>query len=364
MAAAGVSLPNGTVVACLQRHEVPIVHREVQSYFSKNLTLAPGDTVFDVGAHIGLFALEVYLRCQQNVRLYAFEPVAAIFDVLRANVERCCPGDQLKIFAFGLSGNSEPATLAYYPYAPVLSTAYPEEDADLDMAKQAALTNIMHFADAPLALRSLRWVPAGLRAPLVHYSIKRTLRSTPVVCQMQTLSQVVCDHGIERIDFLKIDAEKAELEIFRGIEARDWPKIRQVVVDVHDLDGRLGTMTEMLRAHGLSQIVVDQPPTLTGSNIYSVFARRRQATSPSKRIARAPSSIVSPRPPPAACAGLCLRLPSVDGSTESMPGPRERCAADNPSTLLRGLAAGHLYRLALRFLQLLFGAHQPLRRGV
>jgi hypothetical protein len=43
---------------------------------------------------------------------------------------------------------------------------------------------------------------------------------------------------------------------------------------VHDLDGRLETMTALLREHGLSEIVVDQPPTLTGSNIHSVFARR------------------------------------------------------------------------------------------
>lgn len=274
MAQAGVSLPNGNVVICLQKHEVPIVHREVQSYFSKHLQLTPGDTVFDVGANIGLFALEVYERCLGNVHLYAFEPVAAIFDVLRANMDRYEPSNQLKIFAFGLSSSSEPVAFAYYPEAPVLSTAYPDEDADLAIVKQATLKNIMHFADAPLALRCLRWVPAALRAPLVHHAIKRTLRSRSVVCQMQTLSKVVCDHGIERIDLLKIDAEKAELEIFRGIEARDWPKIQQVVVDVHDLDGRLETMTALLREHGLSEIVVDQPPTLTGSNIHSVFARR------------------------------------------------------------------------------------------
>lgn len=275
MAFAQVLLPNGMAVACLQRHEVPIVHREVQSYFSKGLKLAPGDTVFDVGANIGLFALEVYERCEQNVYLYAFEPVAAIFDVLCANVDRCSPGDQLKVFAFGLSSNSDPVAFAYYPQAPVLSTAYPDEEADLAIVKQAALNNIMHFADAPLALRCLRWVPAVLRAPMMHHAIKRTLRSKGIVCQMQTLSQVVRDHGIERIDLLKIDAEKAELEIFVGIEAEDWPKIQQVVVDVHDLDGRLDTMTALLWEHGLSQIVVDQPPTLRGSNIHSVFARRQ-----------------------------------------------------------------------------------------
>jgi tRNA A58 N-methylase Trm61 len=118
MAVARVSLPNGMVVSCLQRHEVPIVHREVQSYFSKNLKLMPGDTVFDVGANIGLFALEVYERCQGDVRLYAFEPVEAIFNVVRENIERVDSGDRLKIFAFGLSSNSEPAVFAYYPLLP------------------------------------------------------------------------------------------------------------------------------------------------------------------------------------------------------------------------------------------------------
>ena len=275
MAVARVSLPNGMVVSCLQRHEVPIVHREVQSYFSKNLKLMPGDTVFDVGANIGLFALEVYERCQRDVRLYAFEPVEAIFNVLRENIERVHSGDRLKIFAFGLSSNSEPAVFAYFPHAPVLSTAYPDEDADLEIVKEATLNNIMHFAEAPLALRCLRRVPAFLRTPIVHYAIKKTLCSKRVICQMQTLSRVVCDHGIERIDLLKIDAEKAELEIFRGIECHDWAKIRQVVVDVHDLGNRLDTMTSLLRAHGLTEIVVDQPPTLKESNIYSVFAMRQ-----------------------------------------------------------------------------------------
>ena len=92
---------------------------------------------------------------------------------------------------------------------------------------------------------------------------------------METLSQFVSDHGIERIDLLKIDAEKAEFEIFRGIETMDWRKIRQVVVEVHDLDDRLNTMTALLREHGLTEIVVEQPPTLTDSNIYNVFATRQ-----------------------------------------------------------------------------------------
>ena len=73
---------------------------------------------------------------------------------------------------------------------------------------------------------------------------------------------------------LKIDAEKAELEIFRGIEAQDWPKIRQVVVDVHDLDQRLEVMTALLQQYGLREIMVGQPPTLKNSEIFTVHAMR------------------------------------------------------------------------------------------
>ncbi len=92
---------------------------------------------------------------------------------------------------------------------------------------------------------------------------------------MQTVSQFLRDHGIARIDLLKVDAERAELEIFRGIKPHDWPKIQQVVVDVHDLDHRLEVMKAMLHQHGLTKIEVDQPPTLKHSKIYTVYAMRR-----------------------------------------------------------------------------------------
>ena len=44
----------------------------------------------------------------------------------------------------------------------------------------------------------------------------------------------------EKIDLLKIDVEKGELEVLNGIEDADWPRIHQIVMEVHDLDGRVG----------------------------------------------------------------------------------------------------------------------------
>lgn len=52
-----VTLPNGMIVSCLQKHDVPFISMEVQSYFSCVVRLPPGDTAFDAGANIGLFSL-------------------------------------------------------------------------------------------------------------------------------------------------------------------------------------------------------------------------------------------------------------------------------------------------------------------
>ena len=50
------------------------------------------------------------------------------------------------------------------------------------------------------------------------------------------------------------------------------PRFQQMVVEVHDLDRRLGTITQLLLEQGLTQITVEQPATLRSSNIYTVFA--------------------------------------------------------------------------------------------
>jgi FkbM family methyltransferase len=54
-----------------------------------------------------------------------------------------------------------------------------------------------------------------------------------IECEMTTVSAAMREHGIERVDLLKIDAEGAEWPTLRGIEASDWPRIHQLVLEVH-----------------------------------------------------------------------------------------------------------------------------------
>jgi FkbM family methyltransferase len=269
-----VSLPNGMVVSCHQKHEVALVQLEVQSYFGNGVRLSAGDTMFDVGANIGLFSLAAYQHCGRDLRIFAFEPVAAIFELLQANCERNTSQPHVNIFRCGLSHRAGTVDFAYYPRAPVLSTAYPDREADLTVLKEIVVHSLIHLPEAPLTLRALRWVPRPMRGPLVDFVLRRALVPVTARCEMRTLSEVISEYGVDRIDLLKVDVEKAELDVLNGIDGKDWPKIRQVVVEVHDLDRRVETTRKLLIAAGLRSVSVEQPPTLKDTNIFTVFATR------------------------------------------------------------------------------------------
>jgi hypothetical protein len=82
------------------------------------------------------------------------------------------------------------------------------------------------------------------------------------------------EHGIECIDLLKIDVEKSEVDVLAGIREDDWQKIRQIVVEVHDIDGRLGQMRALLERHGY-YLTIQQEAMLEDTSLYSIYAVRQ-----------------------------------------------------------------------------------------
>jgi thioesterase domain-containing protein/acyl carrier protein len=86
---------------------------------------------------------------------------------------------------------------------------------------------------------------------------------------------VVRERAIERIDLLKINVEKSEMDVLAGIAEEDWPRIRQVAMEVHDIDGRLARVQRLLSDHGFA-VAVEKDWQLEQSaetNFY-VYARR------------------------------------------------------------------------------------------
>jgi FkbM family methyltransferase len=264
-------LPNNKAIFCLDQLEANLVYDQIQEYFKHGIEIYPGDTVVDVGANIGLFALGVYWQLQGQVKVYSFEPIPTIFQVLEANVQRHSTG-QIQAFPYGLSQSSCQMTFAYHPHGSALSTAYPEGNSEQKQEfKRIILRN---FKDAPGPFQLLLYLPPFLRSWAIDALLNYYFQAELVECQLKTLSEVIEECSLSSIDLLKIDVEKSELDVLLGLSDSDWPKIKSLVIEIHDRDDRLTTVKNLLQKQGFGRITVEQEPLFQGSTLYNVYALR------------------------------------------------------------------------------------------
>jgi hypothetical protein len=95
-----------------------------------------------------------------------------------------------------------------------------------------------------------------------------------VNCQLRTISSFIEEYQLEKIDLLKIDCEGAEWSVLQGVEELHWPKIRSLVIEVHDADGRLDQVKNFLTTKGFDKLVVERESGLESTLLFNVFALR------------------------------------------------------------------------------------------
>ncbi len=103
--------------------------------------------------------------------------------------------------------------------------------------------------------------------------LEERLKSLQFSCQLRPLSQIIQEQKITHIDLMKIDVQKSELDVLRGIAADDWNKIASIVMEVHDTENRLQTVAQLLQSHGY-RVEIQQDELYKGSVIYLVYANR------------------------------------------------------------------------------------------
>src|SRR6185369_4323564 len=108
-----------------------------------------------------------------------------------------------------------------------------------------------------------------------------------VSVSVRTLSDVISSEGVERIDLLKIDVEKSELDVLKGIEDADWARIVQLVVEVHDEGERIAEIRRLLLSQGFA-VEVEEDLMLKNTGLYNIYAVHRQRAQ--ERAARRVSS--------------------------------------------------------------------------
>jgi acyl carrier protein len=92
---------------------------------------------------------------------------------------------------------------------------------------------------------------------------------------LRTLSGVIAEEKVDRIDLLKINAEKSEWHVLQGIEEEDWQKIQQIVLEV-DLSEHLPPITALLKKHGY-EYMIEQDALLDGTDLCYIYAIRSSA---------------------------------------------------------------------------------------
>lgn len=155
--------------------------------------ISPGDTVFDIGANVGVFAVWAALH-DPSVKVYAFEPASENFRHLQRNIE-----------ANGLD-NIVP-----------LQCAVSDSDGELTLYLHEHGAMHTMFKDVADGLHRSQAVDLGGE-------------TVPA----WSLDSLLDKYEVERCDFLKIDCEGAEYAIFDGLSDQGWSRIAKISAEYHN----------------------------------------------------------------------------------------------------------------------------------
>jgi FkbM family methyltransferase len=279
-----VTLPNNIQVFEQFKKHVSMLYPQVQEYFSDavNRIMSRKDiVVIDAGANIGLFAIEVYLRTDKRGRIYCFEPVKETSEVLRRNLGQFNDPEKLHTFEYGFSDMEKQVTFNNIRNATPMSSQY---DPLFNDAIAKRITEIVINKDVPkeysnAVMRFLQRLPNFMIRPAVKLMIKSlnasiTKNIVKQQCEMIPLSKFIMQNSIRSIDLLKIDVEKAEMDVIRGMREEDWAIVGAVIMEIHNENGKLDEIKSILSRSGFKDIQVDQEYMFKGTDIYNLQAIR------------------------------------------------------------------------------------------
>lgn len=249
-----LTLSDGLTVCSLNPDETRFVYREVfteRCYLRHGIELHDGDCVFDVGAHIGLASL-FFHRERTGIRIFAFEPSPAAFACLEANIKK--HSVNARVFPCGLSSTSGTADFTFYPANTVVSGFHADPEKDRETTK-------------------IYMVNSGVSEHGADRFVGALFRRQTFACPLRTLSEIIDEQKVERIDLLKLHAEKSEREVLAGIRPQHWELIRQIAMEVYDEAGGVNEVRALLESHGF-EVAVEQEPLLRGTAVFDAYAIR------------------------------------------------------------------------------------------
>lgn len=275
-----IHFPETGDITCLGVDECKFIYNEIfvdHTYEQYGVDLQPDSVIVDVGGNIGLFTLYAAWKLKGKAKIYVFEPVPFIYNILRKNIARFAGADpnQIEAVNVGLGKDPQQKTLEFdfFPLAPGVSSgkAFFKKQFDEDFVYKAEMVDELKNINLKIYYYLLKIVP--FKAQIFQLYKKYTYRSTKVLAKMSTLSTFIDQRGIDRIDFLKIDVEGAERDVVEGISAEHWHMIKQVAMEAHDYKDNLQVIEQILTQHGFKVTVTrSEMAKKLDANMYNVYA--------------------------------------------------------------------------------------------
>ncbi|HXA86035.1 MAG TPA: amino acid adenylation domain-containing protein [Candidatus Dormibacteraeota bacterium] len=262
-------LPNGMTIAHLNKNETDYLYREIfesRGYLKHGIELGENACIVDVGANIGMFTLLASSLCP-TARIFAFEPIPQVFEVLKKNAAACVA--EVKAFQCGLAETSRTENFVYYPLSSMMSSvsSYANREEEIAVVKK--------FLQNEQVLGSSE---AGDLLDQADALLAERFKAQVCPCPLRRLSDVIREEQIQQVDLLKIDVQRAELDVLRGIDDADWSKIRQIVIEAHDfIEGReynrVWSIIKLLGSRGYG-VTVEEDEHLKGTDLFNIYAVR------------------------------------------------------------------------------------------
>jgi 31-O-methyltransferase len=291
-----VTLPNGLTVEAPNRGEAAFLYEEIfhsEAYLRHGIDVSDGATVLDVGANIGLFSAALAQR-RRNLKLHLFEPVPSTFAILERNAQRLLGSAEVALHRIALAARSGRATLELNPRWSLdagIDTQSFAREARRRAGLDAWMRAFVHDAARAggISPRVARRLDQLLQSPLLGglllggaWLLERVVtqvqrrRVQRVECAVTSVSETMRDSGIKAVDLVKIDVEGAEWEVLQGVDDADWPRLRQLVIEVHNVGGRVERVRKLLESNGFVVTVEqDDWALLRLMDVHMVYAGRR-----------------------------------------------------------------------------------------
>ncbi|MCH9660647.1 MAG: amino acid adenylation domain-containing protein [Bacteroidetes bacterium] len=266
-------------VATFNKSELEFLHHEIfqSNIYANGIDIKKDDVIFDVGSNIGISSI-YFAKQAKDLTIYSFEPIGKLYDLLNLNLFIYSNVAKFRTFDIGIgSENLDDVPFSFFKNNTIISTRFPSNKEDRKL-----LSN--HF-DKIEGLEDSK--------ELVDLVIDS---KEEVRCKVRTISSIIRDESIECIDLLKIDVERAELDVLQGIEKQDWSKIRQIIVEVFDKDNRLEEIKSLLTEKQF-KVNVCQEKGFEEAGIYILYAVKDDSTrailQTNKNKTRSHSSVIN-----------------------------------------------------------------------